>query len=76
MSLPDVSSLTWPCLAQFDTFEKDIIIMPINHNNAHWVCAAVNISLKRFEYYDSLGHPSAFVYDVRFSSIVSACAHS
>lgn len=52
-------------LDQFDTFEKDIIIVPINHNNSHWVCAAVNIALKRFEYYDSLGNPSAFVYDVR-----------
>ncbi|BGP29332.1 hypothetical protein JCM10296v2_001071 [Rhodotorula toruloides] len=48
---------------RFDTFEKDIIIVPINHNNSHWVCAAVNIALKRFEYYDSLGNPSAFVYD-------------
>ncbi|BGP22120.1 sentrin-specific protease 1 [Rhodotorula toruloides] len=48
---------------RFDTFEKDIIIIPINHNNSHWVCAAVNIALKRFEYYDSLGNPSAFVYD-------------
>ncbi|GAA5924207.1 SUMO protease ULP1 [Sporobolomyces koalae] len=40
---------------KFDVFEKDIIIFPININNSHWTCAAVNIKMKRFEYYDSLG---------------------
>ncbi|GAA5855357.1 hypothetical protein JCM9279_001695 [Rhodotorula babjevae] len=48
---------------RFDTFEKDIIIVPINHNNSHWCCAAVNIKLKRFEYYDSFGKPAKFVYE-------------
>ncbi|KPV77041.1 uncharacterized protein RHOBADRAFT_12319, partial [Rhodotorula graminis WP1] len=48
---------------RFDTFEKDIIIVPINHNNSHWCCAAVNLKLKRFEYYDSFGKPAAFVYE-------------
>lgn len=52
---------------QFDTFDKDIIIIPINHNNTHWCCAAVNIAEKRFEYYDSLGRPRDFVYKVRHS---------
>ncbi|GAA6062993.1 hypothetical protein JCM10212_004975 [Sporobolomyces blumeae] len=40
---------------RFDVFEKDIMIVPININNSHWTCAAVNIRDKRFEYYDSLG---------------------
>lgn len=40
---------------QFDVFEKDIIIFPINIHNTHWTCAAVNVKQKRFEYYDSLG---------------------
>ncbi|GAA6054994.1 hypothetical protein JCM3770_000483 [Rhodotorula araucariae] len=47
---------------RFDTFDKDIIIVPINHNNNHWCCAAINIKLKRFEYYDSFGTPAEFVY--------------
>ena len=42
-------------VGKFDLFQKDIIIMPINLGNAHWVCAAINISKKRFEYYDSMG---------------------
>ncbi|GAA5898647.1 hypothetical protein JCM8208_004722 [Rhodotorula glutinis] len=48
---------------RFDTFAKDIIIVPINHNNSHWCCAAVNLNLKRFEYYDSFGKPAKFVYE-------------
>ncbi|GAA5996917.1 uncharacterized protein JCM10292_006084 [Rhodotorula paludigena] len=48
---------------KFDTFEKDIIIIPVNHNNNHWCCAAINLAQKRFEYYDSLGRPRPFVYD-------------
>ncbi|GAA5850758.1 hypothetical protein JCM8547_009081 [Rhodosporidiobolus lusitaniae] len=47
---------------KFDTFEKDIIIIPINLGNNHWVCAAVNIALKRIEYYDSLGQARPGVY--------------
>ncbi|GAA5873304.1 hypothetical protein JCM3774_005936 [Rhodotorula dairenensis] len=47
---------------RFDTFAKDIIIVPVNHKNMHWCCAAINIREKRFEYYDSLGSPRDFVY--------------
>ncbi|GAA5849995.1 hypothetical protein JCM9279_004875 [Rhodotorula babjevae] len=46
----------------FETFEKDIIIVPINHES-HWSCAAVNLKLKRFEYYDSLRKPDPVVYE-------------
>ncbi|BGP53201.1 hypothetical protein JCM8202_002757 [Rhodotorula sphaerocarpa] len=47
---------------RFNTFEKDIIIVPINYKNTHWCCAAVNLKEKRFEYHDSLGGPRPFVY--------------
>ena len=38
---------------KFDTFKKDLIIIPV-HLGMHWVCAAINLRRKRFEYYDSL----------------------
>lgn len=41
------------------------MIVPINSNKVHWVCAAINMKLKRFEYYDSLGHRDNKVYKVR-----------
>lgn len=53
---------------QFDTFAKQIIIIPINLGNSHWVCGAINIEKKRFEYYDSLGGPNERVYKVSFVS--------
>ena len=54
---------------QFDIFKKDIIIMPINLGNAHWVCAAINISKKRFEYYDSMGRINYAVLEVQPSGL-------
>ncbi|SCZ92103.1 BZ3500_MvSof-1268-A1-R1_Chr5-3g08339 [Microbotryum saponariae] len=47
---------------RFDPFKKDRIIVPINQGGNHWVCAAVNLRDKRFEYFDSLGHGSKKVY--------------
>ncbi|KAM0746730.1 cysteine proteinase [Meredithblackwellia eburnea MCA 4105] len=38
-----------------DIFNQDVVIVPINCGNMHWVCSAINIKKKRFEYYDSLG---------------------
>ncbi|ORY55013.1 hypothetical protein BCR35DRAFT_310206, partial [Leucosporidium creatinivorum] len=46
----------------FDTFSKSLIIIPINLGNSHWVCSAINLEKKRFEYYDSLGGPMERVY--------------
>lgn len=40
---------------KFDFFSKDIVIMPVNLGNMHWVCAAINLKAKRFEYYDAMG---------------------
>ncbi|CEQ39194.1 SPOSA6832_00708 [Sporobolomyces salmonicolor] len=47
---------------QFDVFAKDIIIFPVNLNNSHWSCAAINLEKKRFEYYDSFGGELKLVY--------------
>ena len=41
---------------------KDLILLPINVGQAHWVCAAINLRLRRFEYYDSMGIPSPGVF--------------
>jgi hypothetical protein len=59
----EASLIFHPC--QFDVFKKDIIILPVNLGNAHWVCAAINIREKRFEYYDSMGNPDKGVMKVR-----------
>jgi sentrin-specific protease 1 len=40
---------------KFDLFSKDTILIPVNHNNAHWTCAAINFRRKRIESYDSMG---------------------
>lgn len=40
---------------KIDIFAKDLILIPINHNNAHWTAAAINFRKKRIESYDSMG---------------------
>ncbi|KZP32212.1 cysteine proteinase [Athelia psychrophila] len=37
-----------------DIFTKDVILIPVNHNNAHWTAAAINFRKKRIESYDSM----------------------
>ncbi|KDQ12790.1 hypothetical protein BOTBODRAFT_112325, partial [Botryobasidium botryosum FD-172 SS1] len=39
---------------KIDIFKKDILLVPVNLGNAHWTCAAINMRLKRVEYYDSM----------------------
>ncbi|KAF9243821.1 cysteine proteinase [Melanogaster broomeanus] len=39
---------------KFDIFAKDVVLIPINHNNSHWTGAAINFRLKRIESYDSM----------------------
>ena len=41
-----------------------MILFPINLNNVHWTCAAINLKDKRFEYYDSMGNRRKDVYKV------------
>ncbi|KAA1468571.1 cysteine proteinase [Dentipellis sp. KUC8613] len=40
---------------RIDIFSKDVILIPINHNNSHWTGAAINFRQKRVESYDSMG---------------------
>ncbi|WFD21277.1 Ulp1 peptidase [Malassezia caprae] len=44
-----------------DLFTKDLVLMPINLGQAHWVCAAIDLRLRRFAYYDSVGMRSPAV---------------
>ncbi|KIK98321.1 hypothetical protein PAXRUDRAFT_803098 [Paxillus rubicundulus Ve08.2h10] len=39
---------------KFDIFSKDIVLIPINHDNSHWTGAAINFRRKRIESYDSM----------------------
>lgn len=66
---------------QIDIFSKDVILIPVNHNNAHWTAAAINLRRKRIESYDSMGMAkdivfmasiccrSSFVYKLNISSV-------
>jgi hypothetical protein len=39
---------------QLDLFSKDVILIPINHNQMHWSAAVINFRENRIESYDSL----------------------
>ncbi|EOD16434.1 hypothetical protein EMIHUDRAFT_46753, partial [Emiliania huxleyi CCMP1516] len=58
-----------------DLFAMDLIIVPINQGNTHWVLAAINVRERRFEYYDSMGGDD----DGRLKNLrmylVDECAH-
>ncbi|TFK76849.1 cysteine proteinase [Pluteus cervinus] len=45
-----------------DIFEKDIVLIPVNHGNAHWTGAAINFRFRRIESYDSMGFRHEEVY--------------
>ncbi|PWZ02668.1 cysteine proteinase [Testicularia cyperi] len=47
-----------------DIFSKDLVLFPINLGNAHWVCGAINIRKRRFEYYDSMGHRNDHAFEL------------
>jgi sentrin-specific protease 1 len=49
---------------KIDIFSKDIILIPVNHSNAHWTGAAINFRLKRIESYDSMGNRRDIVFQV------------
>lgn len=40
---------------KLDIFSKDVVLIPVNHNNAHWTGAAINFRRRRIESYDSMG---------------------
>ncbi|TFY69051.1 hypothetical protein EVJ58_g649 [Rhodofomes roseus] len=45
-----------------DIFSKDVVLIPVNHHNAHWTAAAINFRRKRIESYDSMGMPRQNVF--------------
>ncbi|KXN83566.1 Sentrin-specific protease 1 [Leucoagaricus sp. SymC.cos] len=47
---------------KIDIFSKDVILIPVNHNNAHWTAAAINFRRKRIESYDSMGMAKDIVF--------------
>jgi Ulp1 family protease len=49
---------------QFDLFSKDVVLIPVNHNNAHWTAAVINFRHKRIESYDSMGMDRGIVFKV------------
>ncbi|KAI0321677.1 cysteine proteinase [Amylostereum chailletii] len=49
---------------RFDIFSKDVLLIPVNHNNMHWTGAAVNFRRKRIESYDSMGSKNKHVFQV------------
>jgi sentrin-specific protease 1 len=53
-----------PTVAQVDLFSKDVVLIPVNHNNAHWTAAAINFRKKRIEAYDSMSGPPGRIFQV------------
>ncbi|KAF6766191.1 cysteine proteinase [Ephemerocybe angulata] len=45
-----------------DIFSRDVVLIPVNHGNAHWTAAAINFQKKRFESYDSMGMATEAVW--------------
>ncbi|KAJ2928853.1 hypothetical protein H1R20_g8169, partial [Candolleomyces eurysporus] len=39
---------------KIDLFAQDVVLIPVNHGNAHWTAASINFRKKRFESYDSM----------------------
>ena len=37
-----------------DVFSKDLLLVPVNHNNLHWCLAAVDLNSRSISYYDSM----------------------
>ncbi|KAH9947665.1 cysteine proteinase [Amylocystis lapponica] len=49
---------------KIDIFSKNIVLIPVNHNNAHWTAAAINFDKKRIESHDSMGMGRQSVFDL------------
>ncbi|KAF7437075.1 Smt3-specific protease [Pleurotus ostreatus] len=46
---------------KFDIFEKDVVLLAVNHGNTHWTSAAINFRQKRIEAYDSMNGDQSYV---------------
>lgn len=47
-----------------DIFAKDMVLIPVNHNNSHWTAGAINFRKKRIESYDSMNMATSLVCKV------------
>lgn len=63
--MENLTSKTLTSNSQINIFSKDVILIPINHSNAHWTAAAINFRKKRIESYDSMGVAKSVVFIVR-----------
>ena len=61
---PPAHSVLIYYLYKVDLFSKDVILIPINHDNSHWTAAAINFRTKRIESYDSMGMPRTTIQKV------------
>ena len=59
-----VQGMLIPCLCKFDLFSKDVILIPVNHNDSYWTTAAINFRRKRIELYNSTGMALSAVHKV------------
>ena len=57
---------------QINLFSKDVILIPVNHNNAHWTAAAINFRQKRIESYDTMGIAKSVIFTVRIALLYNA----
>ncbi|KAG1715794.1 hypothetical protein ID866_1370 [Astraeus odoratus] len=48
---------------KLDIFAKDVVLIPVNHNNSHWTGAAINFRRKRIESYDSMNLDRQLVFE-------------
>ncbi|KAF4572677.1 Smt3-specific protease [Pleurotus pulmonarius] len=46
---------------KFDIFDKDVVLLAVNHGNTHWTSAAINFRQKRIEAYDSMNGDQTYV---------------
>lgn len=49
----------WPRRANVDIASLDLVLVPINIDNFHWVLAAVDARRRRFVYFDSMCNPDS-----------------
>ena len=45
-----------------DIFNKDLVLIPINRGQSHWICSCINFKKKRIEIYDSMGGGQLYIF--------------
>ena len=54
----------WAKRAKIEIAKQDLILVPVNLFDTHWVLAVINVKSSRLEYYDSLGGGEGQVFKV------------